>query len=115
MPLTTFKFLLYTFSFALLSHGQQEVLSLLATTHNSSDPMRTCDQIAAAAISRASQVFFPRERVVFSFGLRYINLMANQATPEYLLDTSHASASSSQASVCSVEPGSAEDVGKIVS
>ena len=41
--------------------------------------------------------------------------MGNQATPEYLLDISHASASSSDASVCSVEPGSTEDVSKIVS
>ncbi len=41
--------------------------------------------------------------------------MAVQAAPEYLLDVSHASASSSEASVCSVEPGSAEDVSKIVS
>ena len=114
MSLTMFKFLLYAFSLALLSHGQQEALGLLATTLNSSDPMRICDQIAAA-ISRTSQVFFPRERIILSFGLRYSNLMDNQATTEYLLDISHASASSSQASVCSVEPGSTEDVSKIVS
>jgi hypothetical protein len=41
--------------------------------------------------------------------------MGIQAAPEYLLDMSHASASSLEASVCSVEPGSAEDVSKIVS
>lgn len=69
MLLTTFKFLLYAFSLAWLSHGQQGVLGLLVTRHNSSDPMRTCDQIAAA-ISRVSQVFLPRERVIFSIGLR---------------------------------------------
>jgi hypothetical protein len=40
--------------------------------------------------------------------------MDNQATPEYLLDISHASASSSEASVCSVEPGSTKDLSKIV-
>lgn len=112
--LTMFKFLLYTFSLAFLSCGQQGVLDTLATTYNSSTPRSTCDQIALA-ISRASQVFFPRERVILSFGLRYSNLMSNQATPEYLLDLSHASASSSQASVCSVEPGSTDDVSKIVS
>jgi hypothetical protein len=41
--------------------------------------------------------------------------MGDQAAPEYLLDISHAASSSSQASACSVEPGSAEDVSKIVS
>ena len=109
-----FKFLLYAFSLALLSRGQQEVLDALADTNNSSTPRSTCDQIALA-ISRASQVFFPRECDILSFGLRYSNLMSNQATPEYVLDLSHASASSSQSSVCSVEPGSTDDVSKIVS
>ena len=42
-------------------------------------------------------------------------LMCDQATPEYLLDISHAASSSSQPSTCSVEPGSAEDVSMIVS
>jgi hypothetical protein len=65
MPLTMFKFLLYAFSLALLSHasGQQGVLA------NSPNPMRTCDQIAAA-ISRASQVFLPRERAILLFDLQ---------------------------------------------
>ena len=47
---------------ALLSYGQPEIWE----NHNSSDFLITCNQIAAA-ISGASQVFFPRERVVFSF------------------------------------------------
>ena len=116
MPLITIKFLLYVFSLALLTHGKQEVFGLLATTQNSSasDPISICNQIAAA-ISCASQVYFPRECIVLSFGLRCCNLTGNQATPEYLLDLSHASASSSETSVCSVEPGSTEDVSKIVS
>ena len=76
MPITTITLILYAFSLALLSHGQQEVFTHSAATHNSSDPMRTCDQIAAA-ISCASQVFFPRERVILSSGLRYSNLMRN--------------------------------------
>jgi hypothetical protein len=114
MRLTTFKFLLYASSLALASHGQQGALGLLATTHNSSDPMCTCDQIAAA-VSRSSQVFFPRERIILSFSLRYSDLISSQAAPEYLFDLSHASASSSEASVCSVEPGSTEDVSEIVS
>jgi hypothetical protein len=41
--------------------------------------------------------------------------MDDQASPEYLIDMSHPSPASSQASTCSVEPGSAEDVSKIVS
>src|SRR6266849_2644057 len=43
------------------------------------------------------------------------SLMDDQASPEYSIDISHPPAASSQASTCSVEPGSAEDVGKIVS
>ena len=53
--------LLCVSSLALLSYGQQEALE----DHNSSD-LRTCNQIAAA-ISSASQVFFPRERVILFF------------------------------------------------
>ena len=37
-----------------------------------------------------------------------------QASSEYLLDISHPAPSASEVSVCSVEPGSAEDVSKIV-
>jgi hypothetical protein len=40
--------------------------------------------------------------------------MGNQAAPEYLFDISHAASSSTEKSACSVEPGSAEDVSKIV-
>jgi hypothetical protein len=54
--------LLGAFSLALLSYGQPETLE----NHNSSDLLCICNQIAAA-ISGASQVFFPREHSVFSF------------------------------------------------
>jgi hypothetical protein len=81
--------------------------------HNSTDPLSTCHQIATA-ISGASQVSFPRKRVILSFGLRYSNLMGDQAAPEYLLGMAHASASSSEVSACSVEPGSTEDASEIV-
>ncbi len=40
--------------------------------------------------------------------------MRYQDSSEYLLDISHPTPSASDASVCSVEPGSAEDVSKIV-
>jgi hypothetical protein len=38
--------------------------------HNSTDLLRTCNQITAA-ISGASQVFFPRECVILSFVMLY--------------------------------------------
>ncbi|KAH9990418.1 FAD-binding domain-containing protein [Russula vinacea] len=88
MALTTL--LLYAVSLALLSYGQPEALG----NHNSSGPLYTCNKIAAA-ISGASQVFFP-------------------LTLEYLVDIEHAYSSSNEASACSVEPGSSEDVGEIL-
>ena len=39
----------------------------------------------------------------------------DQVTLEYLVDIEHAYSSSNEASACSVEPGSSEDVGEIVS
>ncbi len=107
--------LLYALSLALLSlanDGQQDVFGL-ATMHNYPDPLNTCDQIAIA-ISGASQVSFPRKRVILSIVLRYFSLMGDQAAPEYFLDMAHASASSSEVSACSVEPGSTKDVSEIV-
>jgi hypothetical protein len=53
--------LLCTFSLALLSYGQPENLE----NHNPSDLLSTCNQIAVG-ISGASQVFFPRERIILS-------------------------------------------------
>jgi hypothetical protein len=41
--------------------------------------------------------------------------MGDQATLEYSFDISHAVSSSSEASTCSVEPDTTEDVSKIVS
>jgi hypothetical protein len=108
--------LLYAFSLALLSlayGAQQDVFGLPTTTYNYPDPLNTCDQIAVA-ISGASQVSFPRKRVILSFVLRYFNLMGDQAAPEYFQDMAHASASSSEVSACSVEPGSTKDVSEIV-
>jgi hypothetical protein len=54
--------LLFTFSLASLSYGWPETFE----KRNSSDLLCTCNEIAAA-ISGASQVFFPRERVILSF------------------------------------------------
>ena len=96
-------------AFALVSRSYGKPAA--SDTRNSSDILCTCNDIAAA-ISGASQVFFPR--MSFSHLWHFI-LMHDQAAPEYMLDISHAASSSSQASTCSVEPGSAEDVSKIVS
>jgi hypothetical protein len=60
MSLTTL--LLCSFSLGLLSYGQPEALG----SHNSSDLLYTCNVIAAA-VSGASQVFFPRKRIILSF------------------------------------------------
>ena len=98
---------LCAFALALPSFGKPAALE----TRNYSDVQCTCNKIAAA-ISGASQVYFPRMSLSH---LSYFILIGDQAAPEYLLDISHASASSSQPSICSVEPGSAEDVSKIVS
>ena len=99
--------LLCTFALALRSYGKPAALE----TRNSSDYLCACNDIAAA-ISGASQVFFP----CMSFSpIWHLILMGDQVAPEYLLDISHPASSSSQASTCSVEPGSDEDVSKIVS
>ncbi len=88
------------------SYGRPETLQ------KPSGFQHTCHQIAAA-ISGASQVFFPRACIIFCFPYR--KLMGAQASPEYTSDIFHPSSSSSEVSACSVEPGSAEDVSKIVS
>ena len=95
-----------SFSLSILSYGRPEVVQ------RPSELQSTCDQIAAA-ISSASQVFFPRKRVMCRLSDR--KLISVQVAPEYSSDIHHAFNSSSQVSTCSVEPGSAEDVSKIAS
>src|SRR6267154_4046383 len=104
MALATLLFC--SFSLSILSHGRPE------TIQRPSDLQCTCDQIAAA-ISGASQVFFPRMCVMYR--VPYRKLISVQAASEYSSDIYHASNSSSEVSACSVEPGSAGDVSKIVS
>ena len=86
--------------------------ALVFEKRNSSDLLGACNAIAEA-ISNASQVYFPRECVLLSFVMPRSEEC--QASPEYLSDISHSSASSTEASTCSVEPGTAEDLSKIVS
>jgi hypothetical protein len=95
-----------TFSLLILSYGRPEVVQ------RPSELQYTCDQIAAP-ISGTSQVFFPRTCVIYR--LPYRKLISVQAAPEYSSDIHHASNASSEVSACSVEPGSAGDVSKIVS
>jgi hypothetical protein len=104
MALATLLFC--SFSLSILSYGRSEAV------HTPSELQCTCDGIAAA-ISGASQVFFPRMCVMYR--LPYRKLISVQAAPEYLSDIHHTSNSSSEVSACSVEPGSAGDVSKIVS
>jgi hypothetical protein len=94
------------FSLSILSHGRAEAVQ------RPPELQFTCDQIAAA-ISGSSQVFLPRMCVMYR--LSYRKLISGQAAPEYLLDIHHASNASFEVSACSVEPGSAGDVSKIVS
>ena len=91
-------------SLALASHGQPR-------THTSSGFLGTCNRIAAA-ISGASEVFYPRAHVIVSPVIFQAD--GAQAAPQYLSDISHYSLSSSEVSACSVEPGSVEDVSEIV-
>ena len=61
-PMALATLLLCAISLGLLSYGQPEALG----NHNSSDLLYTCNKIVAA-ISGASQVFFPRKCVILSF------------------------------------------------
>ncbi|KAH9990392.1 hypothetical protein BJV77DRAFT_963381 [Russula vinacea] len=74
--------LLYTFSLALLLYGQSEALE----NHNSSGLLYTCNQIAAA-ISGASQVFFPRSAEDVSEILR---ILGSTRTPFAVKGGGHA-------------------------
>ncbi|KAH8979805.1 FAD-binding domain-containing protein [Lactarius akahatsu] len=86
--------LLCALSLAALACGYPGTLEDRATLVTTSRFNATCHQIAAA-ISNASEVFYP-------------------PSPQYVSDISHTYASSSQASICSVEPGSADDLSKIL-
>jgi hypothetical protein len=61
MTMTLAPLLSFVFFLQLCAYSWAEALE----KHNSTDLLRTCNQIAAA-ISGASQVFFPRESVILS-------------------------------------------------
>ncbi|KAH8989201.1 FAD dependent oxidoreductase [Lactarius hatsudake] len=77
-----------------LAYGYPGKLDDRATLGATSHFKATCHRIAAT-ISNVSEVFLP-------------------PPPQYAVDISHTYASSSEASACSVEPGSADDVSKIL-
>ena len=104
MALVTLLFC--SLSLSIISYGRPEAVQ------SPSELRYTCDRIRAA-ISDASQVFYPRMCVMYHWPYR--KLISVQAAPEYSSDNYHASSSSSEVSACSVEPGSARDVSKIVS
>ncbi|KAI9446106.1 FAD-binding domain-containing protein [Lactarius indigo] len=86
--------LLCALSLAALTYGHPGILDDRATLGATPRFKATCHRIAAA-ISNASEVFFP-------------------PSPQYAIDISHIYSSSSEVSACSVEPGSADDVSKIL-
>ena len=81
---------------------------LAATSYND-----TCNKIEQA-ISSASQVFYPGE---FGYAVPTTSMIdaASIGSPGFDADISHWANSSSQVFACSVEPGTPQDVGLIVS
>jgi len=77
-------------------------------------PLTSC--VPVTVLQQLSLTLHRSSSLVCTTFLRFscFNLMSDQATPQYLSDISHAAPSSSENSTCSVEPGSAEDVSKIV-
>ncbi|KAF8267728.1 FAD-binding domain-containing protein [Lactarius quietus] len=86
-------FIIFT-TFSLVSGSFASGIPGPLTPRTQYELQAVCHQITSV-ISNASQVFFP-------------------PAAEYVSDNEHALYSSSQASACSVEPGSAQDVGLII-
>ena len=86
--------------------------SVLTVTPSPQHYKSTCRRIASA-ISNSSQVFYPSAWLSScpSIGTR---LKYKEDSTQYIADNEHAALSSTQASACSVEPGSAADVSLIV-
>jgi hypothetical protein len=116
-------FIGYRLSPQLTTHGLSNVTFLLFFSINSFTwSSRSCAEAPRTSICMRSDfsshlwcftsISSPYVRHV-SFTIR--KLISVQAAPEYLLDIHHSSNASSEVSACSVEPGSAGDVSKIVS
>ena len=78
---------------------------------HTTDVVDVCEQIEKV-ISSESDLYWPRETILNSFRELYLNFRSVEL--DYLEDISHYASSSTQYSACSVEPGTAVDVGEIV-
>jgi hypothetical protein len=75
--------------------------------------LATC--VPAIRLQQLSLAFLKCFSLVSASFSHFFNLINDQAASEYSFDIEHAYSSSNEASACSVEPGSAEDVAEIVS
>ena len=74
--------------------------------------LQTCHAISST-VSSSSSVYFPGKHQ-FAIGSLYVAKLSGIGSPQYDADVAHFANSSAQQSVCSVEPGSNEDVSSIV-
>jgi len=116
-------FIGYCLSPQLTTHGVSNVTFLLSFSINSFIwPSRSRTEALRTSIYMRSD-FSSHLWCFTSISSTYVHhiwftvrkLISGQAAPEYLLDIHHASNASFEVSACSVEPGSAGDVSKIVS
>lgn len=75
--------------------------------------LTTCNTIAAA-VSNASHVYFPGMLSTSCMLQPWLSLSNDTGALQYANDISHWASSSSALAACSVEPGTATDVGIIV-
>jgi hypothetical protein len=86
-----------------------------ASSNSSQSIVATCN-LVSRSLSFVSGVFFPGKHFYPSFASACANTIARCiGAPSYADDNAHYTISSSQNSTCSVEPGSIEDVSKLVS
>jgi hypothetical protein len=97
-------YLVVTFSFGLL-------VNAFAHKCDPTQYLSICTKITAS-IPTASQVFYPSVYSLSSFDRCQSDMREDSS--QYIADNEHAWISSSAVSACSVEPGSAADVGAIV-
>jgi hypothetical protein len=86
-------------------------VSQVSTQAGPSHANSICLQIANA-VSNNTNVYFPGTVSILIFDLFLILLSSGE--PNYGRDIAHYAGSSTQESLCSVEPGNPTDVGKIV-
>lgn len=90
------------------------ILAAAALVRADSALIAVCKQIQQA-VSPASEVFWPRECKRRELSLRSHSLTSLAVSLGYSKDIEHWATTSTQNSACSVEPGTAADVGTVVS